>query len=145
MQDERPYRPLKPLRARLLVHVCYVAACLCFLTVVNAYMQLDFPQIYHGGHAEKKQNVRGKNVTSLQESVCVCVLLQDSQVRYVWSSQRGQHASSPKKAVLHNSKTLQQLLPVNQTTRCSLFIAVCLVFVCVMNSLGKSVTVFQHS
>lgn len=55
------------------MHVCYVAACLCFLTVVNAYMQLDFPQIYHGGHAEKKQNVRGENVTSLQESVCVCV------------------------------------------------------------------------
>lgn len=45
-----------------------------------------------------------------------CVYLQDSQVSYVWSIQRGQHASSSKEAVLHNSKTLQQLLPVNQVT-----------------------------
>ncbi len=70
MQDERPYHPL---RERLLVHVCCGAACLCFLTVVDAYVQLDFPQIYHGGHAERKHNVWSENVTSLQENVCVCV------------------------------------------------------------------------
>lgn len=38
----------------------------------------------------------------------------DSQVRYVCSTQRGQQASSPKEAVVHDSETLQQLLPVNQ-------------------------------
>lgn len=42
--------------------MCYVAACSCFLTVVNTYMQLDLPQIYHGGYTEKRQNARGKNV-----------------------------------------------------------------------------------
>lgn len=55
--------------------------------------------------------------------------LQDSQVRNVWSVQRGQYASSSKKAVLHNSKALQQLLPVNQVTHYSRFIGVC-VLVC---------------
>lgn len=53
MQDERPYRPLKLTTQRLLVHVCYVAACLSLLTVVDAYMELDLAQIHHGGHAEK--------------------------------------------------------------------------------------------
>lgn len=58
--------------------------------------------------------------------------------------QRGQHAPSSKEAVLHNSKTLQQLLPVNQTTRYSPFIAVRVcVSVFVKNSLGKSIMVFQ--
>lgn len=52
------------------------------------------------------------------------VQLQGSQVRYVRPIQRGQHGSSTEKAVLHNSKTLQQLLPVKHITRYSPFIAV---------------------
>lgn len=29
-----------------------------YLTIVDTYMQLDLPQIYHGGYTEKKQNAR---------------------------------------------------------------------------------------
>lgn len=72
--------------------------------------------------------------------VCACVELQDSQVRDVWSIQRGQHAPSSQKAVLHDGKTLQQLLPVNQSPRYSPFTSGC---VCACVCLGGSTTVFQ--
>ena len=81
-------------------------------------------------------------MTGLQRKMWVFFLMcgcGDSQVGYVRSIQRGQHAPSSEEAVLHDGETLQQLLPVNRTTRYSPLTAVFAV-----NSPGKSSMESEH-
>lgn len=83
-----------------------------WLTVLDAHMQLDLPQIDHGWHP-KTNNVND----AIKGALIFASRIEVLQVWYVRSIQRGQHDSSSQKAVLHNSETLQQLLPVKERWR----------------------------
>lgn len=95
-----------------------MCVCVCF-TVLNADMQLGFPQIYQRGNPEEQQHNRSTKqlcvymCVCVYVGVCVCVY-RASQVRDRRSLQGGQQASCPQQAVLHHSQALQQLLPAHR-------------------------------